>query len=222
MAIVKSLFLRGAHRVKIRHIVVAAVLAASPLAAWSADAAAQLRKFIADVPSATGQFTQQRVDKQAAGQTSTQSGEFSFNRPGQFKWAVTKPYEQLILSDGKKLYQYDPDLAQVTERGVSHSIGASPAAILFGSGSLDQNFELAERPSAAGIDWLRATPRGADAGFSYVDIGFRDALPVRLEILDSFGQTTRIDLSNINIHPKLGAKEFTFTPPDGVDVVSMQ
>jgi outer membrane lipoprotein carrier protein len=93
---------------------------------------------------------------------------------------------------------------------------------LFGSGSLDQNFELAERPSAAGIDWLRATPRGADAGFSYVDIGFRDALPVRLEILDSFGQSTRIDLSNINVHPKLGAKEFTFTPPDGVDVVSMQ
>jgi outer membrane lipoprotein carrier protein len=55
-----------------------------------------------------------------------------------------------------------------------------------------------------------------------VDIGFRDALPVRLEILDSFGQSTRIDLSNINVHPKLGAKEFTFTPPDGVDVVSMQ
>ena len=207
---------------KIKHVVVAAVIAAAPMAAWAADAAAQLRKFIADVPSAAGHFTQQRLDDKGGAGKSMQSGEFSFKRPGQFKWLVSKPYEQLILSDGKKLYQYDPDLAQVTERSVSQSIGASPAAILFGSGSLDQNFKLADRPSSDGLDWLRATPRGADAGFAHVDIGFRNAMPMRLDILDSFGQTTRIDLSDIVVNPKLSADEFTFTPPDGVDVVSMQ
>lgn len=206
---------------KIKHIVAAAVMAVSPFVTWAADAPSQLRKFIAEVPAATGQFTQQRVDQQGKGKA-PQSGEFSFRRPGQFKWAVTKPYEQLIVSDGKLVFQYDPDLAQVTERNVGASIGASPAAILFGSGSLDEAFTISALPGKDGLDWLRAKPRGADAGFTHVDIGFKDNLPARLELLDSFGQTTRIDLSDIRVNPKLDPSEFRFTPPSGVDVVKMQ
>ncbi len=181
---------------------------------------AQLRDFAAKVDSGTGRFSQQTVDAQGGGKR-PQSGEFSFRRPGQFKWAVKKPYEQLIISDGKLVYQYDPDLAQVTERKVDQSIGASPAAILFGSGSLDDAFSIASLPGKDGLDWLRATPRSADAGFTYVDIGFQRSMPARLELLDSFGQTTRIDLSDIVANPKLASDEFQFVPPKGVDIVKM-
>ena len=206
---------------KIKHIVAAVMLAACPVLAWSASAPEQLRKFVSDVPAATGQFTQQAMAPKGSAKA-PQSGEFSFQRPGKFKWAVKKPYEQLIVSDGKRVYQYDPDLAQVTERNVDQSIGASPAAILFGSGSLDEAFNISERPSSDGLDWLRATPRSADAGFTHVDIGFKDNLPARLELLDAFGQTTRIDLGNMVANPQLPADEFQFTPPSGVDVVKMQ
>lgn len=202
-----------------RRFAVALVMALGPVAAWSTQAPDQLEKFIANVQAATGEFTQQRLDQQGK---PAQSGLFSFKRPGQFKWAVKKPYEQLIISDGKQVYQYDPDLAQVTERGVDQSIGASPAAILFGSGSLADTFTISSLPSKEGFEWLRAVPRGGSAGFAHVDIGFKDAMPARLELLDSFGQTTRIDLSNIVPNPELGADEFIFTPPPGVDVVKMQ
>src|SRR5690606_21970623 len=135
----------------------------------AADAPAQLRDFIAKVPAAAGRFTQQRTDDKGQGKA-VQSGEFSFRRPGQFKWAVQKPYEQLIVSDGKAVYQYDPDLAQVTQRNVDQSIGASPAAILFGSGSLDEAFSISALPDADGLNWLRAKPLTPDAGFTHVDI----------------------------------------------------
>src|SRR5690606_11820366 len=148
-----------------------------------------------------------------------QSGTFSFHRPGQFKWAVSKPYEQLILSDGKQVYQYDPDLALVTERSVDASIGASPAAILFGSGALEDVFTLQEQGENDGLAWLRATPRSADAGFAYVDIGFRDNMPVRLQVQDSFSQTSRIDSTSIEKNPDLPADEYVFQAPEGVDVV---
>ena len=203
-----------------KHWAAAALMAASPLMAWSAEAPEQLEQFIARVQSATGDFTQQRIDEKGQGKPA-QSGQFSFKRPGQFKWAVKKPYEQLIISDGKQVYQYDPDLAQVTEREVDQSIGASPAAILFGSGSLGDAFNISSLPGKDGMEWLRAEPRSADAGFTHVDIGFQNAMPVRLELLDSFGQTTRIDLSNIAANPSLDAGEFSFTPPAGVDVVKM-
>ncbi|MCC2595025.1 outer membrane lipoprotein chaperone LolA [Pusillimonas sp. MFBS29] len=195
------------------------LLALGPVVAWASQAPEQLEHFISTVKAATGEFTQQRLDQQGR---PAQSGQFSFKRPGQFKWAVKKPYEQLIISDGKQVYQYDPDLAQVTERGVDQSIGASPAAILFGSGSLEETFTVSSLPSKDGYDWLRALPRAGSAGFTHVDIGFKNAMPARLELLDSFGQITRIDLSNIVSNPDLPADEFTFTPPADVDVVKMQ
>ncbi|HUH87825.1 MAG TPA: outer membrane lipoprotein chaperone LolA [Pusillimonas sp.] len=204
----------------IKHFLAAAALALAPVAAFAADAPAQLSKFVGNVASATGDFTQQTSGQ--AQSRPEQSGQFSFQRPGKFRWHVKHPYEQLIVSDGQMVLQYDPDLAQVTQRSVDQSIGTSPAAILFGSGSLEDSFDVKPLADDDGLQWLRAVPRGADAGFTHVDIGFRNDLPARLLLLDAFGQTTRIDLSNIQANPKLPESQFRFTPPDDVDVVNMR
>ena len=194
--------------------------ALAPASAMAATAQEQLRAFVNTVTAATGSFSQYTVNPQGRTQPA-QTGVFSFQRPGKFKWAVQKPYEQLVISDGRQVFQFDPDLAQVTERKVDAAIGTSPAAILFGSGSLEQSFDVSALPSKDGVDWLRAKPRTADAGFSRVDIGMKDNLPVRVELLDSFGQTTRVDLSGIVPNPKLGEGAFRFVAPKGVDVVKM-
>ena len=191
-----------------------------PAGAWAATAAEQLRAFVSGTQSATGSFTQ--TTKATTGQgTPNQSGTFSFQRPGKFKWQVMKPYEQLIVSDGKQLYQYDPDLMQVTVRAVGEAIGSSPASILFGSGSLEQSFNVAPMPAKEGVEWLRATPKSPDAGFSRVDIGFRDGLPAQLELLDAFGQTTQVTFANMVRNPAVSADSFRFVAPKGVDVVQM-
>jgi len=203
-----------------QRLAAAAVLALSPTLVLAASAQEQLHAFVSTVTSATGSFSQYTVNDQGRTQPA-QTGVFSFQRPGKFKWAVQKPYEQLVISDGRQVFQYDPDLAQVTERKVDAAIGTSPAAILFGSGSLEQSFDVSALPAKDGVDWLRAKPRTADAGFSRVDIGMKNNLPVRVELLDSFGQTTRVDLSGIQANPQLPAKEFQFTAPKGVDVVKM-
>lgn len=203
-----------------QRLAAAAVLALSPTLVLAASAQEQLHAFVSTVTSATGSFSQYTVNDQGRTQPA-QTGVFSFQRPGKFKWAVQKPYEQLVISDGRQVFQYDPDLAQVTERKVDAAIGTSPAAILFGSGSLEQSFDVSALPAKDGVDWLRAKPRTADAGFSRVDIGMKNNLPVRVELLDSFGQTTRVDLSGIQANPQLPGKEFQFTAPKGVDVVKM-
>jgi outer membrane lipoprotein carrier protein len=199
----------------------AIALAALPAGAYAATAQEQLHAFVSNVTAATGSFIQATTGAQQSQPRPAQSGTFSFQRPGKFKWAVQKPYEQLIVSDGKQVYQYDPDLSQVTVRKVDQAIGTSPAAILFGSGSLEQSFDVSALPARDGLEWLRAKPRNTDAGFSRVDIGFKDNQPARIELLDAFGQTTRVDLSNIVPNPKVNAQDFQFTPPKGVDVVNM-
>lgn len=185
-----------------------------------ADALVQLQAFIGDVQAASGHFIQ--VVKSEDGSLATpQEGDFAFERPGKFRWEVKQPYEQLVLSDGQVLLQYDPDLEQMTRRRVDEAIGASPAAILFGSSALDENFVLAPRGQRESLEWLRATPRQADAGFESVDIGLRANLPVVLEVRDGFGQTTRIELNDLKQVDRMSDSTFTFQPPAGTDVVVM-
>src|SRR5690606_12915238 len=116
-------------RVGRRNLLRGLALAATLSLAWpaasvaaAADAAAQLRAFVKDVRSASGSFTQATTTAQGAPGTQ-QSGSFAFRRPGNFRWALEQPYEQLVVSDGKQLYQYDPDLAQVSVRAAEAAIG---------------------------------------------------------------------------------------------------
>lgn len=197
-----------------------ALLTVAPALALAADAQAQLKAFVAKVQSATGQFSQSTVGPQGRTQPA-QLGTFAFQRPGKFKWMIVRPYEQLIIADGRQVFQYDPDLAQVTVRNVDQAIGTSPAAILFGAGDLEASFKVSALPDADGLQWLRAVPRNADAGFSQVDIGMRGDEPARIELLDAFGQVTRVELSDIQANPKLPEGQFQFQPPAGVDVVRM-
>lgn len=188
----------------------------------SVEASVQLRNFIKEVQQAQGQFTQQTTSADGRAQPE-QTGQFAFNRAsGQFRWQVEQPYEQLILADGKYLIQYDPDLLQATQRGLEEAVGNSPAAILFGSRRIDDGFELADTGSRDGLQWLRATPKGAEVGFQYIDMGFQGGVPVRLLITDGFGQRTAIELIDIQPDVELSADTFVFEAPEGVDVINLQ
>lgn len=189
--------------------------------AQAATAQEQLAAFVSDVHSASGSFMQITVGPQ--GQTRpAQSGSFTFERPGRFVWDVIRPYSQRIVSDGREVFQFDPDLNQVTVRKVDQAIGASPASILFGNVALEQAFDVTALPDRDDLAWLRAKPRGGEAGFTSVDLGFRDGLPARIVLLDAFGQTTKVEFSGLKRNPALAPETFKFVAPAGADVVRMQ
>jgi len=194
-------------------------LAALP--AHAQQALAEFELFVDTVAAARGTFSQSSIspDGQA---TQAQTGEFVFARPGRFRWDILQPHEQQVVSDGKTLYQYDPDLQQLTVRELDQSIGSSPAAILFGQGQLQEAFEVSELPPSDGMLWLRAVARQPDAGLSQVDIGMREGRPHRLLLLDGFGQTTQVELLTLRAQPGFGAEVFTIDTPPGTDVVRMQ
>ncbi|HLR13962.1 MAG TPA: outer membrane lipoprotein chaperone LolA [Burkholderiaceae bacterium] len=199
-----------------------ALAVAWPLATANAQSAIdQLEQFVETVQSASGSFEQRQEDDAGQETGQAQHGVFRFERPGKFRWETTQPHEQLILSDGRQLWQYDPDLAQVIERDVDESIGASPAAILFGSDDLTDAFDLSERPDAEGLQWLRAKPLAADAGFAHVDIGFDQAMPRQIILHDAFSQTTRIGLADLQTNTDLDPDTFRLDVPDDVDWVKM-
>jgi len=207
---------------KVKIWVVAACLSVVQPVAVAQSAAEQFQQFSQTFSAATGQFEQFLVPKEGSQAAKKLSGQFSFQRPGKFRWEVLKPYEQVIVSDGKDVYQFDPDLNQVTVRPVASSLGSSPAAILFGNASLDEAFVINNLPDSEGMSWLRATPHQPDSGLNQIDIGLYQGVPARLILQDSFGQTTQIDLSRIRAQSGFPADTFRFKAPPGADIVRMQ
>lgn len=193
----------------------------STVAAQAADdGVAQLQRFVDGTPQASGRFTQTLV-KEGGATARPSSGTFAYARPGRFRWDIQKPYEQLIVTDGKQLFFYDKDLQQVTIKPVSEAMSATPAALLFGSGEIGRAFTLANEADKGSGDlaWVVATPRSGDAGFERLRIGMRGGLPARMEVLDAFGQQSRFEFEGIDPKAPLAAELFRFTTPPGVDVV---
>jgi len=185
-------------------------------AAW-ADAAQTLREFVRDVKSGKAAFTQ-TVSSGDGARTKTSSGSFEFLRPNRFRFAYTKPFEQLIVADGQKVWIFDADLNQASSRKLSRALGATPAALLAG-GSLEQDFVLSSEPPRDGLDWALATPRTRDGPFQQMRVGFRGKTLAAVEILDSFGQRSTLQFSRFEANVPFAVELFRFTPPAGADVI---
>jgi outer membrane lipoprotein carrier protein len=202
----------------------ALLICVAPLA--HADSLQQLREFLTQTNSARGDFSQKAVKPQngkAASRAPQDTvGSFAFARPGKFRWVTSKPYQQTIVSDGSKLYLYDPDLNQVTVKKLKGTIPASPASILFGSNDFERDFQVSNDGEHDGVQWIVAKPRSQDSSFDRIRIGFRDGLPVAMELADSFGQTTELSFSALQRNPKIDPTQFRFDPPKGADVLEDQ
>ncbi|HEV2979762.1 MAG TPA: outer membrane lipoprotein chaperone LolA [Casimicrobiaceae bacterium] len=178
----------------------------------------RLRAFVRDTQTARASFLQTVTDKN--GRVVQQaSGEFAISRPGKFRWSVDKPYQQLLVGDGERVWIYDPDLNQVVKRRNDQALGSTPAALLAGRDNVEQAFEWRDLPAADGLDWLGATPKDKESTFSDIRLGFNASGLAALEISDNFGQHTHITFAGLERNPKLAPELFTFTPPKGADVV---
>lgn len=187
-------------------------------AAVAGDGVEQLRQFVSATRSAEGDF-EQVVTAKSGRKPQKSAGTFAFARPGKFRWEYQLPYQQLLVGDGDKLWSWDKDLNQVTVKRLGDALGATPAAILFGGNDLEQNFELADGGNSEGLAWVEARPRKPDSGFENLRLGLAGGQLKRMEMRDSFGQSTAIVFSRLLPNPALDAARFRFTPPPGADVI---
>jgi outer membrane lipoprotein carrier protein len=192
------------------------VFAASNAHAGSIE---KLHAFIEQTRSAKADFSQEVVDSSGTVQQQA-SGTVQFQRPGKFRWTYDKPYEQIIVGDGKKLWIYDKDLNQVTQRNLDKAIGSSPAALLAGADDVDKYFSLNAVGEKKKLDWLEVKPYDEGSLFEKVRMGFRGNNLEIMELHDHFGQRTTIRFSNLQRNPRDSPELYTFTVPKDADVVT--
>ena len=189
-----------------------------PCAAGGASIEA-LKTMFAQTTTARAHFAQIVLDRNMK-MLQQATGTMQFSRPGRFRWEYDRPYEQVIVSDGAKVWLYDKDLNQVTVRRLDRALGSSPAALLAGSDDIEKSYRLSSLGNQDGLDWLEAVPRTQDTAFERVKLGFGKTGLEAMELRDPFGQITVIKFSTIERNTRLPPETFRFTPPKGADVIS--
>jgi chaperone LolA len=194
------------------------MLSMVPLTTYAA-ATDKLKIFIAATHSAQANFTQEVQDKNGK-RIQSASGIMQFVRPGKFRWEYQKPYEQLIVGDGKQFWMYDVDLNQVTVKKLDAALGSSPAALLSGNNEIERGFVLKDIEARDGLEWLQATPKSAETSFEKILMAFnaKSELAV-MELHDAFGHRTVLRFSGLKSNPPLSPQRFRFVPPKGADVL---
>ena len=204
----------------VRHA--AAVLSVSTaLFAGSAFAGARedLGRFTQGLKGLDGQFAQQVFDSKGKLKESS-NGQVALSAPRLFRWEYVKPYPQLIVADGNKVWVYEPDLQQVSVRPQGVEEQNSPLAALIDPGKLDAMFVVKDNGSSAGLNWLTLEPKNAgDASFRNARLGFNPGGLARMEIVDALGQKTEISFSGWKRNPSFPAGTFKYAPAKGVDVI---
>ena len=201
-----------------RRLAALACLIVSAAASAGEDARAQFKRFLAEVHGFEAVFEQQVFDETGK-PTETSSGRVAVSRPGRFDWDYRQPYQQRIVSDGKTLWVYDADLAQLTVNAVRPGAADSPARLLGDDFNLDEAFQVDPAPDADGLAWLHLRPRSAQPQFSEVWLGLREGRVAAMRLKDNLGQVTALRFSELVPNPALPAARFQFEPPPGTDVI---
>jgi len=188
-----------------------------------ADRAA-LEAFMQDVDSFSARF-EQTLYAGTGEELQSQSGRVTLQRPARFRWEYDAPDAgaggQTLVSDGERVWLYDPELEQVTVNRIDERVAGTPLVVLMGDEPLDSAFGIAELGESDGISWLELTPSRPDTDFEAVYLGFDGADLAALELRDSFDQSTQIRFEDFDADTPPASDVFTFQVPDGVDVIGL-
>ncbi|MGE4475383.1 MAG: outer membrane lipoprotein chaperone LolA [Stutzerimonas sp.] len=197
----------------------ALLLVLAPVQADENASTKRLTSLLSQADTLTGRFSQLSLDASGT-QLQETSGELALKRPGQFRWHTDEPMEQLLVSNGEKVWLYDPDLKQVTIQQLDQRLTHTPALLLSGDVStISENFEVSHKEVGDVIDFT-LRPKARDTLFDSLRLSFRGGVINDMQLIDSVGQRTNILFMGVKMNEPLKSGLFQFEIPEGADVIS--
>ena len=179
---------------------------------------ARLTQLLEKSQTLTARFSQLTLDGSGT-QLQETAGQMALQRPGLFNWHTDAPQEQLMVSDGKKVSLWDPDLEQVTIKNLDQRLTQTPALLLSGDVSkISRSFDISAKEAGDVIDFV-LKPKTRDTLFDSLRLSFRKGMINDMQLIDSVGQRTNILFMNVKANEPIAASKFKFDIPKGADVI---
>jgi len=157
--------------------------------------------------------------------TDTAVGKISIKRPGKMRWIYEAPERQSIITDGTRLWIYQPDDNQVM-LGVAPSYfgGGKGASFLTDIREMRATFDITlETTDVPDRYKLKLVPKQKSVDVTHVIVWVATLTWEVSEVAtyNTYGDETRIEFSHIEFIDDLPDPLFMFTIPDGTNVVQL-
>jgi chaperone LolA len=182
-----------------------------------------LDRYLDGLQTLRANFSQTLVDSHGK-ELDRGAGTLVVSRPGKLRWELRPQGTrdsggELMVADGKNLWFYDPDLAQVSVKPIDAGLSGTPAMLLSGAVDVRRNFVLTDAGEHQGLSWVNVAPRNPDSDFRRARLGFANGDLARMILDDKLGQTATIVFEHAVRNGPVTPDEVSFTPPAGADVI---
>ena len=157
------------------------------------------------------------------GRKKVSTGRVFFKKPAKMRWDYEIPIKRVFVADGSTLWVYEPEEAQVFKRTLNST--QLPVALRFmkGEGKLSEDFIVTKITAGdtAGHSVLHLKPRVPSPDFTSLQLTInQETGAVSSSMLtDPTQNTNRIDFVEVKVNQSLPDAGFSFTPPEGVQVI---
>jgi len=211
----------------IRGLVGVALLLSSLLLAGPAATAAEQGPPVVDrlqdrygtIDAIEADFTQEFHS--AMGGVQTSSGRVYMKKPGRMRWNYTFPVQDEIVSDGRSIWVYQPDLNQVIVRPVDEAATSIATDFLSGIGQIKKDF-YAEVTGDNSDSWLLSlTPRQTQPNLKslLIEVDKKSMLATRTVVIDHFGNETHVGFRGFKLNESMPSSLFDYKPPEGASII---
>ncbi len=187
-----------------------------------------VEKILAEMHTLSADFRQEFYNA-AMGDTEVSHGTVVLKKPLLMHWHYTGPEEQIIVSDGRKLYLYVPKERQVMVEALGDILGSrSPALFLAGGKRLSELFHIELEPETNKdkmnhVAVLNLVPKQKTVNITRIVL--RVDRKVRLirsfTVYDWTGNKTRIVFSRMKVNNEIDEQIFKFKTPPGAEEVEI-
>ncbi len=163
----------------------------------------------------------QKIEVEGVGSEVSSGGRFSYVRPDKVRWDYMEGPPQTVVGDGHWLWVYQPDLEQVYRVDYQSAFGSGGLMeLLTGRESLMERYEIAIEERTSDSVRIRLTPHDEVAGTIHLAVKADTFELESVVVADPAGSITRMEFFTAERNRGLDAAQFTFTPPDGVDIIT--
>jgi outer membrane lipoprotein carrier protein len=183
---------------------------------YASEAVDNLNQLLQSFQSMRANFVQTITDVQ--GQVGVQqTGVLVLQKPNQFRWEVSAPNAQLFISNGKNLWNVEPDLDQVTVTPLTQNLSTVPLLLLSGrANDVQKLFKV----TVVDDHSYRLVPLTQDSLVRELDLVFVQQHISEITITNMMGQKAHVQFSQVEINAVIPPQAFVYQVPAGMQVLT--
>jgi outer membrane lipoprotein carrier protein len=141
-------------------------------------------------------------------------------RPDRLYWETVSPFQELIVTNGEILWNYQPDLEQVTIEDWDSEDSELAAQLLNGRTETLSNDYYVAMINADDNKSFELSPKLSDSIYDLVTVSFIDDVLDMIHLDGRNGEQTVWQFNNLVMNSLIENNSFEFEVPDDIEVVS--